>query len=659
MSWISPMIAVYAAAVAVPLLVAMYFLKLKRRQMLISSTLLWKRAVQDLQVNSPFQRLRKNLLLLLQLLAMAAALAALGRPVISMTSGPPRRYVLLIDRSASMNATDVSPNRLEFAKSQAKELITSLRARSAFSLSNQADQAMVIAFDEHAKVMCNYTSDKRQLASAVDAIGPTDGQTSLAEAVTVARAFAQSAGPETNNKSNVEPAQLELFSDGRIPDAEEISVGAGELNFHCAGTSGRNIAVTAMQARRAYEKPEDVEVFATLANYGEKAVGCDVQLSLDGAVRGVRAVGIPPARPAVARDPGGPGTVSVSFTLSHSQAGVVEVRAIPKPEDNCLTCDDAAWAVLPPPRNLRTLLVTRGNPALEPALKACPLVRLEVLTPEAFDALDQAELSANPRWDVVVLDNHTPAKLPRGRYIVFGKPPTASGVAAGPELTNQLVVDWRARHPVLQFVNLSNLFVPKAWQVTAPADATVLAEFASSPALLLVRRQGSVFLLAPFDCWETSWPFEPGFVIFCYNATGYMGLELGLESSDRSGLRVNQAISLEGLPPGTKVKMTGPGGAAAELAADASGAVRYPGTTRAGVYEASAEGRAPTRLAVNLLDEKESAVEPVAMLHLSGQVVAAKESVGGGNVEAWPILVMLALALASVEWLVYKRKVRV
>jgi Ca-activated chloride channel family protein len=134
MEWLTPLTALYAAVVSVPLLLLLYFLKLKRREQIISSTLLWKRAVQDLQVNAPFQRLRRNLLLLLQMLMLLAILFALAGPILSLTAGPGRRYVLLIDRSASMNATDVKPTRLDAAKKQAQVFVESMRSKGFFSL---------------------------------------------------------------------------------------------------------------------------------------------------------------------------------------------------------------------------------------------------------------------------------------------------------------------------------------------------------------------------------------------------------------------------------------------------------------------------------------------------------------------------------------------
>ena len=106
MQWLTGMTGLIAAGIAVPLLVLMYFLKLRRVEAAVSSTLLWKRAVQDLRVNAPFQRLRRNLLLLLQLLALAAVLLALAGPIMTMRPSAGKRFVLLIDRSASMSAKE-------------------------------------------------------------------------------------------------------------------------------------------------------------------------------------------------------------------------------------------------------------------------------------------------------------------------------------------------------------------------------------------------------------------------------------------------------------------------------------------------------------------------------------------------------------------------
>ncbi|MFO0490845.1 MAG: BatA domain-containing protein, partial [bacterium] len=94
MIFLTPVIAIIAAAVAIPALVILYFLKLKRRDVEISTTLLWKKAIQDLQANAPFQRLRNNILLILQLLALLAALLALAQPELSRGIGAGDKHVI-------------------------------------------------------------------------------------------------------------------------------------------------------------------------------------------------------------------------------------------------------------------------------------------------------------------------------------------------------------------------------------------------------------------------------------------------------------------------------------------------------------------------------------------------------------------------------------
>lgn len=655
MEWLTPLTGLYAAAATLPLLLLLYFLKLKRREQLISSTLLWRRAVHDLQVNAPFQRLRRNILFLLQLLMLLAILLALAGPILSLTTGPSRRFVFLIDRSASMGANDVEPTRLDAAKTQAITFVESLRDKSFFSLRDQADQVMVIAFDDHAKVMCNFTADRQQLRSAIDAITAGDGGSALAEAVVVARAFAQSPGTEGNNRSAETPAQLLLFSDGRISDLDQIAVDSGELIFNCIGSSQRNIAITAMQARRSYENPDEVSVFATIANFDTEPATCDVQLSLNDDVQAVRAVEIPPQETTSDGAAGAPGKASIDFALSHADAGVIEVRQL---EPDSLSCDDAAWAVLSPPRRLVVLLVTTGNMVLESALNACPLARLELCSPDDFEAMDLGTVAVEQPYDVIVLDGHVPAQLPRCRYLVFGHPPDGIDVAVETELEDQIIVDWRPRHPVLKYVNLMNLFAAKCYEMTLPRDAETLAEFGQGPALALVRRQGSVFLLAGFDVLQTNWPFEPGFILFCYNATAFLAVQAG--QSQETNLNVHQPIIVEGLAPGTRAEISGPGISANEIKATPAGAIRFPGIERVGVYSLDVPDQPLRLFAVNLLDSKESDIAPVRQITLSGRQVQAQDNpISRSNLPLWPFLVAAALVLVCLEWLVYNSKVRV
>src|ERR1700688_373827 len=131
-------LAAWSALAGVPVgIIALYFLKLRRRPVRVPSTILWRRSLEDLHVNSLFQRLRRNLLLFLQLLAVALAMLALAGPRMKGSSGQGQRFVLLIDSSASMAATDVAPSRLAKAKQAAKKVVSEMDAD---------DLAMVIKF---------------------------------------------------------------------------------------------------------------------------------------------------------------------------------------------------------------------------------------------------------------------------------------------------------------------------------------------------------------------------------------------------------------------------------------------------------------------------------------------------------------------------------
>ena len=156
----------------------------------ISSTLLWKKAIQDMQVNSPFQKMRRSLLLLLQLLILGAMLFAMARPTMETIASPGQRVVIVIDHSGSMNATDVSPTRLDEAKQAALELIASLDAGGADDQGATSGGAMVVSFAQSAQVRQSFTNDPALLRDAVRRIEPTDHVSRLEPALRLIEPFA-------------------------------------------------------------------------------------------------------------------------------------------------------------------------------------------------------------------------------------------------------------------------------------------------------------------------------------------------------------------------------------------------------------------------------------------------------------------------------------
>ncbi len=463
MTWLTPWLAGIAAAIAIPTLLILYFLKLRRRDVEISTTLLWKKAIQDMQANAPFQRLRRNLLLFLQLLVLGGILAALGQPQIKGQTITGRKHVVMIDRSASMLSLDEKDgrgqpmDRLAQARAQAIAFVESLR-EAGFMASEEGDEAMVIAFDTVAEVRQQFTSDKAALRRAIESITAVEGPTRIEEAMRLAKAHKPRRILEDRTTGQAvaveglysgEPVTLHIFSDGRLPDAG-ISKPAPDdrVEFQrVGGTASGNTAITGIRSERNYEDPSKLSVFVAISNADPQARTLDVELSIDGSVAGIKSATIPgssvegvelsgSAAARAARDeratveaagvrPAGtaadgetaqarakPGTGGVVFQLDRGSGATVRVR-LRSPasgealEGDVLALDDSAWLIVPPARRLAVAVVSpQGNLFLSSVLSGLPLSRLVELTPDQFE--ERAAEGKLSEFDVVILDGWLP-----------------------------------------------------------------------------------------------------------------------------------------------------------------------------------------------------------------------------------------------------------
>ncbi|MGE5609355.1 MAG: vWA domain-containing protein [Bacillota bacterium] len=668
-NFLNPWLAAAAAAVVVPSLLLLYFLKLRRREVDVSSTLLWKKAIQDLQVNAPFQRLRRNLLLLLQMLLLILLLLAFARPVMNYTPGMGKVAVILIDRSASMSAADLKgKTRLEEAKRQAKEMLDSM---------DKDGSAMVIAFDDTAEIIRSFTTDRALLRQAIDSIQSTDRRSKLKLAFQLAEAKAASFNPEQRGPLGPKP-EIWLYSDGRVLDADELTLRFADLKYNQTGTKdAENVAIVALSAKRNYERPAEVQAFVRLANFGPEPRTAVVQLSVDGQVipsgikRGLLLFPerwTPAEREKAEKEQKLVAQNAAEFRLDLLKGAVIRVE-IKEQGNDALAADDVAQLILPPPRSLNVLLVTKnGNWWLERFLESANLKNPGTITPAAYE-----EKMANPQavaaeYDVILFDRYQPKALPpAGNFIFNGTVPPKSKLTAVMQndvpmtIQDNAVLDWERNHPLLRHMNLKFL-ATESLKLQVPPDAQTLIEGDKGPLVALQRDSRSTHLVFAFDVGDSTWPLAASFPIFMDNALQYLalGTEMDVRQSYQPGASPKiPRYNLQQAGANLKqIKLQGPPAfGTATVPVPPTGDFALPSLDRVGVYTLTPPIPQFETLAVNLLDDSESNLLPIPQPPGgTGEVLAATG--GKSRMELWRwIIAFGAIPLCLLEWWIYTRRV--
>ncbi len=613
MSFLAPWHLLWLAAFLPPL-VLMYFLKIRRKPQPVSSIMLWQKSLQDLRANVPFQRLRRNLLLWLQILVFLLFAVALARPVIRGSAFSGKRLVLMIDRSASMGARD-EDGRTRFEKALAK-------ART-IAEDPERGEVMVMAFSDRASVELPFSSSFGEIRRAIDRIEPSDEPTRIADAIRIAEAAAE----------GKEDVKVVLLSDGKVGALPGESSRPLEIEFIRVGKRGRNVAVTGLSLRRGMDRTETgVHLFVEISNFSPARRQVPLEIRHEGDL-------VDAARWTIdARD-----KTSRTFRFPDVESGLLTVRA--DVEDD-LPCDDEASVVVNPPRRPRVLLVTGGNVFLENALQAVSGVDLEVVAPEEVQA-------AGEPFDVAVLDASLPPVTPPARaFLTFGIAPPGAGMAVTGALTDPLFGngDWLQTHPVNRYVEYANLYVRKALRVSLPAEAEVLLESRAGPLLAALSRGSVKHLAVLFDIRDSDWAFQVSFPLFLRNAVDWLSGPGGAGSAGR-WCRTGEPIVL----PSARGRMVTPTGGVRSAAGHQEGKGIFTGTDRAGVYTLE-DGDVRKRFPVNLVDPGESDVEPADRLSLGSRDVRIRAAEDVVYRETWPWFLLAGLAVLLVEWWVYHRR---
>ena len=446
------------------------FLKLKRRPIEVPSTYLWHKSTEDLHVNSIWQRLRRNLLLFLQLLIIALAVGALLRPSWQGTKLIGNRFIFLVDNSASMTAIDVKPTRLDEAKRQVGALVDQMRS---------GDVAMLISFCDSARVEQSFTDNRQLLHQALDAIQPTCRTTSLLEALKLAAGLANP-GRSAEGFSDVRvaeamPASLYIFSDGRFGPVAGFALGNLEAKFVPIGSpDARNVGITAFSVRRNESKPDRLQAFARLENFGSETVKVPLELFLDDRLIDADTAEVQPKE-----------SRGVSFDLEAVNSGVLKLKAT---TDDQFDLDDVAYAVVNPPRRSHVLLVTPGNEPLRLALRtqeAAEMADVQIELARFLKTKGYKDQAAAGGWQLAIFDRCRPERMPAANTLFIGSLPPEGGWSAGAKTGSPQIIDVETAHPLLQWIDMGDVLVGEATPLVIPRGGRVLVDSDAGPLLAL------------------------------------------------------------------------------------------------------------------------------------------------------------------------------
>jgi len=656
-----------------PAIFALYFLKLKRMPLEVPSTYLWHRVIEDLHVNSLWQRLRKSLLLFLQLLIVGLAMLALLRPGWLGQSLEGRRFIFLIDHSASMSTTDAAggQSRLHEAKQHVAQLIDQLDSDMS---------AMIISFAEQPDVVQEFTNNRRLLRESLDRIEPTAGRTDLSGALSLADGFANPArvmSEEDGTEFEVtqqEQVELYIFSDGRFRGVEGFSLGNLEPVFLPVGTfDANNLAITALNTRRNEDRPELHQAFVQIANLSEQLQTTVVELYLSGRLIDAAEMELP------AGD-----VMGATFNLGDVGSGTLRAVLDPAAKvGDSLALDNTAHAVLEDRRGGRVLFITPGNAALESALETDRARRLAMVKKEAPDFLEtvayqqqsQAEL-----YDLIIFDQCAPKSMPPANTLFIGRlPPDAAWQkrAIQEPVSTPQIIDWQRSHPLLNLVELGNVQLIDSLLTQPPLGGKVLIDTTLGP----------IFAVAPRDSYEdavlgfeivgrnsagqrtvnTNWPRRHSFPNFCLNILEY--LAGGSLLPHTQSHRPDKPVELQIASLATELEVELPDGTRTTLPMASPGRLAFHETDQLGVYTVLEGQEVLRRFAVNLFDREESDVR----LHVrqegeEGVLEVDEISIGYVDVRAqspttsvrrelWKCLLLGALAVLVMEWYIYNRRV--
>lgn len=461
--------ALWLLSLIIPIIL-LYLLKRKRQNYTVPSLLVWKKAVEDSQAQTPFQKLRSNLLLFLQILIITLITALLSQPHTSSRSRQTGSWILAIDTSASMQATDVNPDRFHAARDRLVSVLDSIPAE---------DEVMLISFSADASVLQPFTSNHEAVHSRLLQITPEDVGTDWKRLSLILKPLAE----------RQPKPRIVIASDfGGYPREYQRLFPFDSL---AVGRSDQNLAVTRASLRMIPDNSIQQMLFYQISNLSSSAAQTDVELSLDGELVDAASVKLQPKE-----------TMDRSRQITIAKETKIEIRLL---NHDSLSLDND-FTLIANPQKPTAVQDNYKDVFLNKALSVLPAVRASTASPISIQ-----------KTSAVADDLHS------GIFFVTAAEQDSAG----------RIIQWNTSHPTLRFVDAGIWKFLHCRALSPPPGSTVLLETDRGPVGYAVERPGMRAIVLGFDLEQTNLVEYAGFPIFLQNAIAWIqeGVEPPLQTT--------------------------------------------------------------------------------------------------------------------------------
>jgi len=590
------------ALLAIPVIILLYLLKQKHEEYITSSLYLWQNALQDVEANTPWQKLKKNILMFLQIFAIILLALILAEPFIQSDKNKSGAVMLVIDCSLSMQSTDMNPSRFEAAGKDAVELVEACTAGTGFSL---------IASGRTPYIVLHQVRDRNKVIQEINNLKATDAAEDLKKTAELVQSLTRE-NPEM---------QVNWFGDGTNP------VSGDNVRYYSYNRNGDNYAVTLLSQRKN-QNNQEIMALSRVANFSKQDVELDVSLYTDGIFFEARRVMVGAGK-------------SESLYWKEIPDSVSRLECRIDTEDT-LEKDNTAGVMINSDKVRKVLLATKNNIFLEKVLSLMP--NMDIYR-TGMDDINELK-----GYDLYIFDGELPEQLPEDGHAILFQPPENEyfSLAGISEYTEIRSTEHNLYNNLKQDISFdamkADLYKLPEWGSPLMENDDGITAFEG----YLGKRRIMVF---GFDLHETNLPVQPFFPVIMTRAVQEL---LPDSLSEVSSVIAGDSIELSVEPETDEVFVVDPEGNRTRIAPPFPVTV-FDETTQIGTYTLEQKLGKETLIQhffVNAPSEREFALSSTAVDAGQDREEGLDRMKPGGQ-SLKMILLWLLLAIFIIEWWVY------